>query len=136
MLDLLPLRLQPGDDLRRALEAALAAHGHTAAFVLSGIGSLDRAELRFAGAEQARLLQGDLEILTLTGSIASNGAHLHASLSDAQGRVLGGHVAHGCRVRTTAEVLLALLPGWHFSRAPDAHTGYAELNMHRSSPAI
>ncbi len=32
------------------------------------------------------------------------------------GRVVGGHAAHGCIVRTTAEVLLALLPAWRFAR--------------------
>jgi hypothetical protein len=41
--------------------------------------------------------------------------------------VFGGHVAPGCRVRTTAEVLLALLPEWAFTREPDTATGYAEL---------
>jgi hypothetical protein len=35
----LPLRLMPGDDLRRALEAAGADEGCSAAFVLSGVGS-------------------------------------------------------------------------------------------------
>jgi len=32
-------------------------------------------------------------------------------------------------VRTTAEVLLALLPEWAFSREPDAATGYLELQI-------
>ena len=41
--------------------------------------------------------------------------------------MLGGHAAYGCIVRTTAEVLLAPLPHWHFSREPDAATGWAEL---------
>jgi predicted DNA-binding protein with PD1-like motif len=41
--------------------------------------------------------------------------------------VLGGHVAPGCIVLTTAEVLLALLPDWQFTREPDALTGYDEL---------
>lgn len=35
-----PLRLHPNQDLRAALEAALAGHGVAAAFVLQGIGSL------------------------------------------------------------------------------------------------
>jgi hypothetical protein len=30
-------------------------------------------------------------------------------------------------VRTTAEILLALLPEWEFVREPDAATGYDEL---------
>lgn len=123
----LPLRLHPGADLRRALEAAVAGQGCEAAFVASGIGSLDQAKLRLAGAPKALDLSGDLEILTLAGSVSASGSHLHASLSDAQGRVLGGHLGYGCRVRTTAEVLLVLLPQWTFRREPDPATGFDEL---------
>lgn len=128
--DLLALRLRPGADLRQALEAELAQRGLTAAFVLAGIGSLSQARLRLAGAAEALVLAGDLEILTLSGSLAANGAHLHMSIADAQGRVLGGHVGPGCMVRTTAELLLALLPGHDFRRTPDPVTGYAELQIH------
>ena len=131
MLRALPLRLMPGDDLRGALEAAVAAHGCSAAFVLSGIGSLAATQLRLAGAEQACAIDGDVEILTLSGSVAGNGSHLHASVADASGRVLGGHVAMGCTVRTTAEVLVALLPDWQFRREVDVATGHAELVLHR-----
>ena len=49
------------------------------------------------------------------------------ALSTASGEVFGGHVVPGCIVRTTAEVLLALLPDWDFARVPDAATGYLEL---------
>lgn len=129
----LPLRLHPGEDLRQALEAALVALG--AAFVLQGIGSLSVAHLRFAGAEQATELRGDLEILTLAGSMAPDGVHLHMSIADAQGRVTGGHVAAGCIVRTTAEILLALLPDHQFSREPDnAGSGFRELVVRPRSP--
>jgi predicted DNA-binding protein with PD1-like motif len=50
-------------------------------------------------------------------------------VSDAQGRVLGGHVGPGCIVRTTAELLLALLPGQRFTREHDPQTGYPELKI-------
>lgn len=50
-----------------------------------------------------------------------------AMVSTSTGEVFGGHVAQGCIVRTTAEVLLALLPEWEFAREPDALTGYDEL---------
>ena len=123
----LPLRLDPGDDLRAALDAALAAHGAAAAFVVSGIGSLREARLRFAGRDALHHVAGDLEILTLSGTLGTGGSHLHASLADADGRVSGGHVAPGCIVRTTAEVLLAVLDDVVFTREPDAATGYAEL---------
>ncbi len=119
----LPLRLSPGEDLR----TALAPHAGQAAFVLSGIGSLREARLRFAGRDEAAHLVGDLEILTLSGTLGDGGAHLHASVSDADGHVFGGHVAPGCIVRTTAEILLALLDDVRFTREPDAGTGYAEL---------
>jgi predicted DNA-binding protein with PD1-like motif len=49
------------------------------------------------------------------------------SVADANGHVLGGPVAPGCIVRTTAEVLLQLLPGWDFKREVDTRTGFAEL---------
>ncbi len=123
----LPLRLSPGDDLRVALQAAIAAHGCEAAFVVSGIGSLRAACIRYAGRDAPRHVVGDLEILTLAGTIGRDGVHLHASLSDADGAVFGGHLAPGCVVRTTAEVLLALLDDVTFTRAPDPATGYAEL---------
>lgn len=133
----LPIRLSPGEDLRTAIEAAVRGANCRAAFVLSGIGSLSSAGLRFAGAEQPRRLTGDMEILSLSGTVAFNGtgegarssSHLHMALSTATGEVLGGHVAPGCVVRTTAEVLLALLPEWEFSREPDEATGYQELEI-------
>ncbi|TFW24318.1 DNA-binding protein [Duganella callida] len=125
----LPLRLNPGDDLRAAVVAALQASGHGAGFVLQGIGSLSVAQLRYAGRPQPEALRGDLEILTLAGSVSPDGAHLHMSVADAQGRVLGGHVCAGCVVRTTAELLLALLPEHRFTREHDARTGYPELQI-------
>jgi len=128
----LPLRLSPGQDLRAALEQVLAGHGVSAAFVLQGIGSLSVAQLRFAGAPQATQFRGDLEILTLAGSLSLDGAHLHMTIADAQGRVSGGHVAPGCVVRTTVEMLLALLPEYRFVREPDAVSGFNELAIRRN----
>ncbi|KAB0643474.1 PPC domain-containing DNA-binding protein [Burkholderia latens] len=122
-----PLRLSPGNDLRASIEHALHRLDSHAAFVIQGIGSLSAAQLRFAGVDAPTELRGDLEILTLAGSVAPDGAHLHMSVSDAQGRVSGGHVANGCVVRTTAEILLVLLPAHRFSREPDAGTGFNEL---------
>jgi predicted DNA-binding protein with PD1-like motif len=130
----LPIRLKPGDDVRRTLETAVAGTGCSAAFVIAGIGSLCEARMRYAGAADARTLTEALEILTLAGTIAGDGAsHLHASLARANGEVFGGHVAHGCIVRTTAEVLVALFDDWDFVRAPDALTGYDELVVRRNA---
>ncbi len=133
MLDFAPLptRLTPQSDLRRALEDVLASQHCEAAFILSGVGSLSRASLRLAGAAASTAFEGDLEILTLAGTLAIHGAHLHMSVATAQGSVCGGHVGYGCIVRTTAEVLIGLLPDWSFTRELDAATGYAELTVRK-----
>lgn len=122
-----PVRLIPKQDLREALQSVLADSGLGAAFVVSGIGSLDGAWIRYAGVSEATRLEGDLEILTLAGSLSPDGVHLHITVSDAAGKVVGGHVAPGCIVRTTAEILLALLPDVRFSREPDPASGWDEL---------
>ncbi len=123
----LPLRLHPGDDLRRALEDVVRNNGCRAAFAVAGIGSLGATRLRLAGAAKPVAIDGDVEILTLSGSIAETGSHLHVGVADATGRVTGGHAAYGCIVRTTAEILVALLPDWRLTREIDPTTGYSEL---------
>lgn len=131
------LRLQPEDDLRGALVGAfarLAAGGAQAACVLSCVGSLRAAVLRYADRPQGTALAGPLELLALSGKLSPDGPHLHGSVSDALGRVSGGHVMAGCVVRTTAEIVLAVLSGWAFARVPDAATGFMELMAKRMGP--
>lgn len=130
-MELLPIRLYPGADLRRALEDAVAGQGRGSAFVVAGIGSLIDASLRYAGEPNERQLAGPVEIVSLSGSLGPSGAHLHMSVSDASGRVYGGHVGYGNMVRTTAEILLAPLPDWSLTREYDAATGFKELVVRR-----
>jgi predicted DNA-binding protein with PD1-like motif len=91
----LPLRIGAGHDLRAVLDALVAEHRVQAAFVLQGIGSLSVACIRFAGRPDCTTLRGDLEILTLGGSLSPDGPHLHVSVADAAGRVTGGHLGAG-----------------------------------------
>jgi predicted DNA-binding protein with PD1-like motif len=97
------------------------------AFVICGIGSLSDAKLRLAGAESETLVQGDVEILSISGTITPDGAHLHMAVANATGQVIGGHVCYGNTVRTTAEVLLAELQEWRLAREHDPGTGFKEL---------
>jgi predicted DNA-binding protein with PD1-like motif len=131
----LPLRLAPGDDLRSTLETVARQTFPDGAFVVCGIGSLGDVRLRYAGADEAARLAGDHEILTLSGTVTPQGAHLHMSVSSAAGEVRGGHVVAGNRVRTTVEVLLVALPGWRLSRATDDATGYPELTVRATDEA-
>ncbi len=130
------LRLAPGDDLRAALEASFAqlanTHGIAAACIVSAVGSLSEAVLRYADKSGGTEVGGPLELLMLSGTLSPDGAHLHGSVADAQGQVKGGHILPGCIVRTTAEVVIALLPGWEFRRELDAATGYSELTAQRA----
>jgi hypothetical protein len=124
-----PLRLRPGDDLRPVLEVWLGRQKEAAGCVLSGIGSLSVARLRLAGRPVSTTLTGELELLSLTGTLSADGAHLHIAVADSRGAVIGGHLCAGSLVRTTAELVVGLLPDWQFSREPDAATGCAELQI-------
>lgn len=125
----LPLRLAPGADLRRELERIARERLAGGAFVVCGIGSLEHPRLRLAGRDEVTALAGPYEVLTLSGSVTPQGAHLHVSLASSTGQVVGGHVVDGNRVRTTVEVLLVELEGWTLSRAADATTGFLELQV-------
>ena len=127
------LRLGPGDDLRRALEAWMAAQQEQAGCVISAVGSLSVAQIRLAGAAEATAIHGELEILSLCGTLSPDGAHLHIAIADSRGAVIGGHLCAGSLVRTTAELVIGLLPEWQFSRRLDLATGYAELRI-RAQP--
>lgn len=127
----LPVRLSPGDDLRRALEREAAAALAGSAFVVAGIGSLSGASLRLAAAEAETRMAGPFEIIGLAGTVTTDGAHLHMSVADGAGRVFGGHVGYGNTIRTTAEVLLVAVEGWSLSRILDPATGFRELQVGR-----
>ena len=133
-MKVVPLRLQPGDDLRRALEAWMGEQEEQAGCVISAVGSLSVAQLRLAGAAEATAIRGDLEILSLAGTLSPDGAHLHIAVADSSGAVIGGHLCAGSLVRTTAELLLGLLPDWQFSRELDPATGYSELRISPRAP--
>ena len=134
-MKVVPLRLQPGDDLRRVLEAWMVDQEEQAGCLISAVGSLSVAQLRLAGAREATVIRGDLEILSLAGTLSPDGAHLHIAVADSSGAVIGGHLCAGSLVRTTAELLLGLLPDWQFSRELDPATGYSELRISPRAPS-
>ncbi len=128
-MKVVPLRLQPGADLRRVMEAWIAEQQVQAGCVISAVGSLSVAQLRLAGATEEMAIHGDLEILSLSGTLSPDGVHLHIAIADRSGAVIGGHLCVGSLVRTTAELVIGLLPEWRFSRELDLASGYAELQI-------
>ena len=133
-MKVIPLRLTPGDDVRRALEIWMGEQEEQAGWVISGIGSLSVAQLRLAGAAEATTINGELEILSLAGTLSADGAHLHIAVADSSGAMIGGHLCSGSLVRTTAELVVGLLPEWQFRRELDPATGYAELRISPQAP--
>lgn len=126
------LRLHPGDDLRATLTDLPAKLGFKAGFILSGIGSLSGAMIRYAGAREGTRIEGDSEIISLAGTLAAEGGvHVHIAVADAAGAVFGGHLMTGSLVRTTAEIVIGVAPGWELAREYDAATGFRELVARR-----
>lgn len=123
------LRLRPGADLRRDLEAFARANGLRAPIVLTCVGSLSRAALRPAGIDATVMVEGDLEILSLVGTLSQDGPHLHLAVSDARCDVSGGHAQEGSIVRTTAEIVLGELEDVVFTRPIDPETTWDELEI-------
>ncbi|PSN10731.1 DUF296 domain-containing protein [filamentous cyanobacterium CCT1] len=121
------LRLTPGQDLKLELQAFAQAQALEAGVILTGLGSLTQAVLRFAAVEEASAIAGPLELISLSGTLSRHGMHLHGTVADAQGRVYGGHIMPGCVIHTTAEIAIASLPHLRLHRQPDPVTGYLEL---------
>jgi predicted DNA-binding protein with PD1-like motif len=123
------LRLRPGDDPKATLDKFARANQLQAACVLTCVGSLTRAVLRFANQEEAVTFEGHFEIVSLTGVFSQEGGHYHIAIADGEGRTYGAHLMDGSAVYTTAEIILANLDHIRFQRTFDPQTGYPELDI-------
>ena len=123
------LRLKPGQDVKLELDAFVKAHQIKAASVVSAVGSLKEAQIRFANKEKASLIKGPLEIVSLSGTLGLEGSHLHLSVSDGNGKTWGGHLVEGNRIYTTLELVIAVYPELNFKRTLDPTFGYNELDV-------
>jgi uncharacterized protein len=128
------VRLRPGADLKGELLVLAAREPVRAGWVLTCVGSLSQVRVRLAGGAEHATWQGAFEIVAVTGTLSKDGGHLHLAVADQQGRTVGGHLAEGCIVRTTAEVVLAADDRLVFAREHDSVTGYDELVVHERDP--
>lgn len=107
-----PVHLEAGADLRSSLEA-IAQRENAVGFVLSVVGNMSQASFACPGGEGPTVLQGELEIITLQGTVSPQGVHLHLSFSDAACQVWGGHLEQGSHVLRGADLLLGFLEPEH-----------------------
>ncbi|MEY3443359.1 MAG: hypothetical protein RLZZ519_1640, partial [Bacteroidota bacterium] len=100
-----------------------------AAVVLTCVGSLTKTALRMAGRDFIRTWEEKMEILSLSGTLSAEGAHLHLGIANIEGQAFGGHLVEGCLIYTTAEIVLGELEYVKFLRVVDPATGYKELEV-------
>ena len=128
-MNVVALRLNPGEDLKQSLLRYCRCQTIDAAFVLSCVGSLRQGVLRFSNCSDGTVLGHTLEILSLSGTLSQYGAHLHMAVSDNEGQVTGGHLMDNSLIYTTAEIVLGTVPNTVFKRETDPLTGYKELTI-------
>lgn len=119
-------RLRSGQDLRQEIQNELVKCDVQAGIVLSGVGGLSKARLRLAGGVKYFDVKDEFEIVSITGTVSTNGSHIHLAVSFQSGKTFGGHLSDGCIVRNTAEIVIGVVEGT-YRREPDPDTGYDEL---------
>jgi hypothetical protein len=123
-------RLKPEQDLLDQIEKFVHQNEIEAGCVLACVGSLTQATLRLANRENHTSYGGHFEIVSLTGTVSIHGSHLHISISDRDGRTIGGHLVEGCTIYTTAEIVIAAFPQLVYKRELCELSGYPELVVH------
>jgi len=127
------VRFSPGSDLKVEIEKLVQHYQIKAGWIQTCVGSLTRFNLRFANQKSGIVKEGHFEIVSLVGTIAINGCHLHTCVSDHAGTTIGGHLLEGCVVYTTVEIVLASTDEFSFNRRKDEITGWNELEIQRAN---
>lgn len=120
-------RLRRGTDLLAALKQIAQDEQLQAAVILSGVGCVSRAQVRDADGATIRRIDEHCEIVALQGTVSQTRCHVHIALSRMGLGVVGGHLAPGCIINTTCELVLLEQDGWTCSREFDDETGYDEI---------
>lgn len=124
-------RLKPGNDLKAEIEIYVRANHILAGWISCGVGSLTDFNLRFAGQREGSQGSGHFEIVSLIGTVSVNGAHIHMSISDPTGKMIGGHLLDRNLVYTTAEIVIQESEDFVFTREKDENTQWKELQVKR-----
>jgi predicted DNA-binding protein with PD1-like motif len=124
-------RLLPGEDLKTGIEKKIKDENVQAGWIKTCVGSLTDYSIRFANQQEAAKGSGHFEIVSMVGTVSVNGSHIHISISDSTGKTIGGHLMDGCRIYTTAEIVLGISQDLIFTREKDTVTGWQELKVEK-----
>lgn len=122
-------RLKPGQDLKAGIQQMVAENQIKAGWISTCAGSLTEYSIRFANQPIVSIDTGHFEIVSLTGTVSVNGSHIHISVSDSTGKTVGGHLMDGCKVYTTAEIVILYTDQYEFKREKDGTTPWEELQV-------
>ncbi len=128
-MKIIAIRLKPDEDLKESLKTFVKQNNIQSGFILTAVGSLKQATLRFASQDNYQVFDERFEIVSLVGTLSTHGIHLHISLSDKNGETLGGHLVEGCIIYTTAEIVIGTRENFIFLRTVDETTGYKKLEI-------
>lgn len=128
-MEVFALRLKPNMDLKESLRNFVNLNNIKAGFILTAVGSLKQAKIRFANQSNSTIVNKKFEIVSLVGTLANNGIHLHIAISDEEGKTIGGHLDNGCIIYTTAEIIIGASEEFIFIRTIDEQTGFKELEI-------
>jgi predicted DNA-binding protein with PD1-like motif len=123
------IRLKPGEDLKASLTSFVNEKNIQAGWIVTCVGSLTDYSIRFANQPNASTGSGHFEIVSLTGTLSVTGSHLHISISDSAGKTIGGHLMDGCKIYTTAEIVIGESRDFVFAREKDGTTEWPELQV-------
>lgn len=124
-----PFRLKPGQDLKEGIQKMVTEKQIKAGWISTGVGSLTNYNIRFSNQPNGSTGSGHFEIVSLTGTVSINGCHIHLSISDSTGKTIGGHLKDGCKVYTTAEIVILSCDQYEFKREKDGTTPWEELQV-------
>ncbi|WP_341662749.1 PPC domain-containing DNA-binding protein [Vibrio sp.] len=127
MIEPIVIRLTKGQDLKTQIQSMVTKHAIQAGSIASCVGSLEQVSLRLAGATQSITLTQPFEIVSMMGTLTPTHQHIHLSVADETGKVMGGHLLDNTIIDTTAELIIHHYPSLSFSRQHDRTTGYSEL---------
>ncbi|NUJ97510.1 DNA-binding protein [Candidatus Gracilibacteria bacterium] len=121
------IRLTEGQDLKKEILIFTRKNNILAGCILTCVGSLKKIHVRMADEKISKIFEKNYEINSLVGTFSQDGIHLHISISDEEGKLLGGHLLEGNIFYTTAEIVIGSLEDMIFSRKFDEKTGFKEL---------
>jgi hypothetical protein len=124
-------RLKPGQDLLLEIASFVKKEDIKAGWIITCAGSLTSTNIRFANQPEGTRANGHFEIVSLVGTISTNGSHLHLSVSDSLGNTTGGHLLEGNLVYTTAEIIIGESKNVVFTRETDGSTKWKELQIRK-----